>query len=462
MYDDLAPEPDSYDLLEDDDSYFYQDAGGDDDDLSTFTTSISTVYRYCLKPTVLDAYSNLLHIFLVCLVFRTLTQLVKIPHPFHHLTSAFSGVYVLYVVFGYNAVYTVLLAAFGCVSLKTSQLLSSRHRDYITSAIFLFYLLISEFGLINQPTWERIRGPQMVMCMKIISYCFDLRHSSSRAFNAYDFLGYVLCPGTLVFGPWVPFADYMAAFENDKWDLKWLSKVFSHFLKSLFFFALSVCLLEWIIPDEASPNWLMYRDAMLFRVGHYFVSFVSETSAHCAGLTKTEVTRPMSIEFPDSLVQVVVYWNLPIHRWLKTYVFRTTLPAGTFVAVMSTYFVSALLHGANAKLSAILLSLGIYTYVEYCLRKKLSDMFGACIAARPCTQPCSTHKHRTTSNIVVHTINLAFSLLAMFHLAYLGSIIDTTGGSSLEPFSRWARVSYVSHVMVVATYLVHCSLSLIW
>lgn len=51
-----------------------------------------------------------------------------------------------------------------------------RNRNLIVSVVVLMYLLIAEFGLINPSTWERIRGPQMVMCMKIISYAFDIEH----------------------------------------------------------------------------------------------------------------------------------------------------------------------------------------------------------------------------------------------------------------------------------------------
>ena len=34
------------------------------------------------------------------------------------------------------------------------------------------------------------------------------------------------------------------------------------------------------------------------------------------------VTQPHNIEVPRSLVEVVVSWNLPMHRWLKQYVFK--------------------------------------------------------------------------------------------------------------------------------------------
>jgi len=30
------------------------------------------------------------------------------------------------------------------------------------------------------------------------------------------------------------------------------------------------------------------------------------------------VTSPLQIEFPRSLVEVVINWNVPMHTWLKT------------------------------------------------------------------------------------------------------------------------------------------------
>lgn len=169
-------------------------------------------------------------------------------------------------------------------------------------------------------------------------------------------------------------------------------------------------------PSFSFRWWVAYRDALSFRSSHYFVSFVSEASALVSGFGRnTEddwgvpVTKPHLIEIPRSLVQVVVYWNMPMHHWLKTCklsqaensvsdyyknsnamlmffclsyfkdVFRTTISYGSFTAVLSTYAASSLLHGLNFQLSAVLLSLGAYTYVEYMLRQKLANTFHACI-----------------------------------------------------------------------------------
>ena len=86
---------------------------------------------------------------------------------------------------------------------------------------------------------------------------------------------------------------------------------------------------------------------------------------------------------PRSLVEVVVSWNLPMHRWLKQYVFKQTRSRlGPGPAVLMTYLASTLLHGLSGQLAAVLLSLGFYTWVEHSLRDKLSNIMDASIGAR--------------------------------------------------------------------------------
>lgn len=63
--------------------------------------------------------------------------------------------------------------------------------------------------------WHKIRGAQMLIAMKVISVAFDadfgvLQHIPTPV----QFAGYILCAGTCVFGPWVPFRDYMAIYNN--------------------------------------------------------------------------------------------------------------------------------------------------------------------------------------------------------------------------------------------------------
>ena len=112
--------------------------------------------------------------------------------------------------------------------------------------------------------------------------------------------------------------------------------------------------------------------------------------------------------------------------------------------------------GFNLQLTAVLLTLGVYAYIEsgmliiniYCLsvstvlsytvplmsvyvplypcthmiftvmRKKLGRRLNACVLDRPCSEACG---HQFGSDVWwVLLVNVGFTLLNMFHLAYLG------------------------------------------
>uniref|UniRef100_A0A3Q3KDZ3 Porcupine O-acyltransferase like n=1 Tax=Monopterus albus TaxID=43700 RepID=A0A3Q3KDZ3_MONAL len=176
------------------------------------------------------------------------------------------------------------------------------------------------------------------------------------------------------------------------------------------------------------------------------------------GSQMTCVVKPLSVEIPRSMVMVVTSWNIPMSRWLKTYVFKNAMKLGTFAAILMTYTASALLHGLSFHLGAVLLSLGFITYVEHVLRKRLASIFSACILSRPCSSGCS-HQHR--SEYWVMLLNLVFSLLAIFHLTYLGSMFDPgvdeqdveEGYAAIHTIQRWSELNWASHWAVLACWV---------
>lgn len=278
----------------------------------------------------------------------------------------------------------------------------------------------------------------------------------------FEFAGYCLCPGTVILGPWVSFKEYYSIFKDPRWNITWLVKILFTVMFAFMFLTISTCWNPWLIPDSGWKWWLAYRDAMSFRASHYFVSFMSEASAIAAGfgghvvgnqlLWHYSVTQPHNIEVPRSLVEVVVSWNLPMHRWLKQYVFKQTRSRlGPGPAVVMTYVASTLLHGLSGQLAAVLLSLGFYTWVEHSIRDKLSNIMEASIGARRETD--CRRKHREGSAWVI-LVNLLFGLLAMFHLAYLGVMFDqsspeqVTGYSWSHTLAKWKRLDYTSHWVV--------------
>ncbi|XP_046682940.1 protein-serine O-palmitoleoyltransferase porcupine isoform X2 [Homalodisca vitripennis] len=380
-----------------------------------------------------------------------------------HMISSVIGLYALIYFFKGLVIDLLILVVVAYVILSILNALEVNHGPIITLLSF-GYLVGNEF-LLEPESWQKIRGPEMLAVMKVISIAFDLDSGViKRLPNLWEYSGYVLCVGTSVFGAWCSFQDYLNIYINPIWNIKWVIKAVQSLLLGLLSFTLSVCFVEWFIPPESSEWWGMYRDALQFRTSHYFVSYLSETAAVLSGFGAQSngqwhlnVSEPQHIELPHSLVQVVIYWNKYMHKWLKLYVFRTSSKYGGLVAVLATYTVSSLLHGLNYPLAAILMSLGVYTYVEYSVRYKLSVLLDACVTARPCPAHCMRHKH-SSSLLPVAMVNWLWSALAVFHLAYLGCIVDTTSSTPApfpQAFQKWSNTHYISHWIALTTYFLY-------
>lgn len=419
----------------------------------------------CMLPTVRDGFSQVGNLLLWCLIFRITTQTVAVPSGVGHAISACTGLYILYVFFHSTMLHIVAFAFIVYFVLWSLSRFFGYRRGPIMGIFSIVFLIISELFIVNEVEWHKIRGAQMILAMKVISLSFDSDIGTIQDVpSPLAFSGYVFNVGTCVFGPWVSYKDYIAIFDRPLWNWLWVVRILVSLVIAFLFLTISTCWSLWLIPDDAWRWWLAYRDALSFRSSHYFVSFVSEASALVSGFGRnTEddwavpVTKPHLIEIPRSLVQVVVYWNMPMHHWLKTYVFRTTISYGSFIAVLSTYAASSLLHGLNFQLSAVLLSLGAYTYVEYMLRQKLANTFCACILVRPCRKDCSHRNH--DSRLAVTITNVAFGVLVVFHLAYLGLMFDSSskeqevGYSYSHTLNKWSSLNYASHWIVFGTYV---------
>lgn len=121
---------------------------------------------------------------------------------------------------------------------------------------------------------------------------------------------------------------------------------------------------------------------------------------------------------------------------------------------------SALLHGLNLRLSAVLLTLGIATYFEYVIRLKLGAKFKSCMLAKKCKlsnkKKClNKHDHPDYSYRSL-VGNVLFSVLAVIHLTYLGVIINSQSdsidnGSSSFGFimERWGNLNFLTHFLIM-------------
>ena len=70
-------------------------------------------------------------------------------------------------------------------------------------------------------------------------------------------------------------------------------------------------------------------------------------------------------------------------------------------------------------------------FINAVLRKKLGKRLDACVLDRPCHESGCEHRHRS-GLWWVWLINLGFTLLNMFHLAYLGLMFGGSEDEKLE------------------------------
>ncbi|XP_053227194.1 protein-serine O-palmitoleoyltransferase porcupine isoform X2 [Podarcis raffonei] len=386
----------------------------------------------CVLPTAQQGFEQVWTLLLLCLVCRLLWRLA-LPSYIKHLSTVASGFYALYHFFQLQMVWVVLLSLLCYLVLFLCR--HSTQRGVLLSITILIYLLMGEMHMVDTVSWHKMRGAQMIVAMKAVSLGFDLDRGEVPAIpSPVEFMGYIYFIGTVIFGPWFRFRTYLQAVESRRMSFSWLQKV------CLSFFLCLVCLI------------------MSTCVAPYLFSYLIPLYSYKLLRKDLTVSRPLNVELPRSMVEVVTSWNLPMSRWLNSYVFKNSLKLGTFSAIIVTYAASALLHGLSFHLAAVLLSLGFITYIEHVLRKRLAVIFDACILSKRCPPGCS-HRHNTS--LWVYLINLLFGVLAIFHLSYLGSLFDMDADDSMEEqgygmsytMHKWSELSWASHWATFASWV---------
>ncbi|XP_041860100.1 protein-serine O-palmitoleoyltransferase porcupine-like isoform X2 [Melanotaenia boesemani] len=442
----------------------------------------------CLLPTAQQGLEQVWQLLVICLLCRLLWML-GLPSFVKHLGTVAGGFYTLYLFFELHMIWVVLLSLLCYLFLFLCR--HSTIRGTFLSITVLIYLLLGELHMMDTTNWHKMRGSQMVVAMKAISLAFDLdRGVVTSVPSPIEFMGYIYFVGTVIFGPWISFNSYKEALEGRKLSLAWLFKVSLSWVKSQICLVISNCVAPYLFPyfipvfgDKllrskkrrkirgSAAKWLLaYENTMSFHFSNYFVGYLSETTATLAGAGFTEekenlkwdmsVSKPLNIEFPRSMVEVVTSWNLPMSRFLHTYVFKSALRFGTFSAIMVTYTASALLHGLSFHLGAVLISLGFITYIEHVLRKRLAVIFNACILSKKCQPNCS---HQNKKGLCVYMINIAFSALAILHLAYLGSVFnssvdymeDDEDDITHHTIQKWSELSWTSHWVTFGCWILY-------
>ncbi|XP_023951278.1 protein-serine O-palmitoleoyltransferase porcupine [Bicyclus anynana] len=439
----------------------------EEDEYNENNMTLLNMITLCGESTLYEGLRFAKDLILANLCLRIIIQYVPMPHNVRHSLSLIIGSFLLYFNIGSNFIWTIGLTIGAYVSIITVSVVTKKWRGFYVSVCVILFLILCEIFVLNPIMWQQIRGIQMVAAMKIISVAIELdRDLFKQMLNPIEFGGYVLCPANCILGPWISFHTYSHYLEVKFLCSRWIVIILKNLVMSMGFLLLSNCFVPGYI-DESATKWLVaYRDAQAFRMSHYFVSSMSVVSMISAGFGLTNdchsellVTRPMIIELPRSLVQVVIYWNMPMHQWLKTYVFKTCQPYGQFISILTTYAVSSLLHGFNFQFSAVLLSIGTFSYVEYNFRYKVASALEVCCLANPCLKQCE-HKYKKNSFLAVF-VNTVFSLITAIHLAYLGVMFEASfsvqesGYSYYHITSKWENLNYFSHGLAAFMYVIY-------
>ncbi|XP_076067998.1 protein-serine O-palmitoleoyltransferase por [Oratosquilla oratoria] len=447
-----------------DDEYYEIPENGREEDIEEAPPVVFTlkeILEYCVAPTLADSSTHLTSVLVWSAVFTLTSRIVKLPSLFIHLASVGCGAAVTWFMFNDRSSFMIAHAGIGLIILIFTHYVLGRLRGPVSCFVCVAFLIVCELHLAKAADWHSIRGAQMIILMKIVSIGYDVDSAIIPSLpNPIEYAGYIFNPGTVIFGPWISITAYRHVCEPMTWSFMWIGHIVRSLFWSLFFLLNSTCMTMWLIPDTAFRWARAYRDALSYRSSHYFVSYLSEASANIGGLQLNGVAQPQHVEVPRSLVEVVIYWNMPMHHWLKTYVFRKAKGhLGAFWAILLTYAMSALFHGLNFQLAAVLLSLGFYTFVEFSFRQKFGDLLDACVLSRPCQENCG-HKYKS-GRWFIRLLNIAFGALAVMHLAYLGVMFDSSpqeqekGYSMEHTLLKWSTLNFVSHWIVLAFYIVY-------
>ncbi|CAI9744493.1 Hypothetical predicted protein [Octopus vulgaris] len=459
-------------------NYFEQEEMYNYDDTVYQQPPLWQLLDTCVLPVIQQTITTVLPLAVACIVSKLVASLTvegrsetTIQRSVVHFSSGLFGLSILYNFFHSTMLYLLITAGLGYLVITITVFKCRPLCGICVSASVVLIIILLELFIVDSASWHKVRGSQMIMSMKIISLAFDVSDPAvSFLPDIWQYHGYVFNVGTVIFGPWISFHQYCTITQQSvrPMNLHWLFKLTKSILSALICLVMSTCAVGWLIQDHHWKWLTAYRDAMSFRFSHYFVSYLSTLSLTLNGLGSThvngevlwdfDVTRPAYIEVPRSLVETVSNWNIPMHNWLKNYVFKIARPLGNFVAVLLTYAASSLLHGLNFQLAAVLLSLAFYSYIEHVFRQKLAKIYDACILAKKCKDNCS-HSAKWNNPYVLIT-NLAFGLLSIFHLAYLGLMFDSSsqeekGYDMRHTLDKWSSLGFLSHWVASGTFLFH-------
>lgn len=421
------------------------------------------IWTDCILPSLSSIQFFLLKLILINLLFGVIVTTRKLSEDLLHILSGLIGVYFIFNLEYFLGKVIILtfvgvsycLVLFKCfVDARYRQL---KHFKYFNSSnilkcVTIIVLVLCQYILLELKTWMEIRGVIMIFTMKFISLVDDIDSFVISHLSCVQYFGYMCCGSNILFGPWICYKDYSLLLKTptvkSKW---WIFAVAKTLLKSIIFLIFSNCILDYLIPEESNSWLIAYKEAVSFRTSHYFISFLSEASMLAAGYKNFRywysnkwqyvVTTPSEIEFPTALATVFINWNKPMHDFLRKYVYRSWVQFGKFYGILATFIVSSFLHGFELKVSVVLITVGIFSFVQNTLRNHLSDIFSLCIKIYPCRDRCK-HKYKRDHNVSI-LLKIIFSLSSMLHLVFLGRLMDSST-DDVGILQKWSDMKFIS------------------
>ena len=455
----------------------------------SFISEVQNIYKSCTKTVLKQSFVQNQRLIISCLLYQIILQILfflklkpSIHLKFANLASIILGVFALsgifydifmltcYIVIGLLIITYFLMV----LNVKFYQKVIGNHIAVLT----VVAIIISEVVFQDSSTWSRIRGLLLLLAMKIISFAFDIERGTLKLTSFFEFVSFAFHPGTIMFGPWINFKDFQNSIKiKTEITSKWFLSLFKNTFCALICLLISTCVSFNLFIDPLQPllpslipivsnKWIQaYVTTLSFHFSHYYICYLSVVTSQLTGCCCSldiksskwisfKVVEPFSVEIPTSMLNVVVSWNIQMSKWLKSYVFESYKHLGKFPAILLVYIASSLLHGLSLHLALVIVSLAVYTYVEFKLRFKLSKLFKCpYIQSRP-------NKNYKLSEVpfYAHFINFIWILINFVHLSYLGSFFDHDNNengvySYHYTLSKWNDLYFCSHIIVFVCFL---------
>ncbi|CAD6193056.1 unnamed protein product [Caenorhabditis auriculariae] len=382
----------------------------------------SLAYR-CSAGVLQSASGNLAPLIYVAFLIK-FGSIFNPPYPLKTLKWLLATGYLIshFLTFEKELIYcfTAFLVLFSIASVPKFQ-----YKGYCT-LLAAISIIVSMNLYLPANRFVSVRGLFMLLAMKVTTVAFETEDGSKSIFET---LAYVLQPALFLFGPWIPLEQFSAV-ESERQPLRKnlenILKFLALLLVSIFFLLVSSCGQTLLQPSHE-----LYRDyvtAFAFRTSHYFIGFLTQALAALFGYSVV-VCDPFSVEFPRSLVDVVVAWDVPMHTFLRKYVYLNCRKFGLIFAIFSAFCCQFSFSWSQLPIH------GCFTITRAALRSgKRVEKSAQSLVSR-----------------FASTINAFFSFVTIYHLIYLGMPFTDDeseyGFSMQHTLKHWSRHYYASHLI---------------